>query len=98
MKLYNLPISSRYVSTRGFSFGHAANMITGRGLDMGLFGRKSSGNRCPECRFYVMLEGYGFCSKDVPSNVNVRMLSREGIKRQCVRCPEEMTCGSWVPK
>jgi len=65
---------------------------------MGLFGRKSplKGHRCPECRFYVMLEGHGYCAKDVSSNVNVKYLSTEGIKRQCVRCPEEMTCDSWT--
>ena len=64
---------------------------------MGLFGRKRSGNRCPDCRFYVMVEGYGYCSKDVAENINVRMLTAEGAKRQCVRCPQEMTCSDWNP-
>ena len=65
---------------------------------MGLFNRKKrngGARRCPDCRHYVMLEGYGYCAKDAPASVNVRMLSPGGIKRLCVRCPEEMTCPSW---
>ena len=65
---------------------------------MRLFGRKSAQNRCPECRSYVMVEGYGFCSKDVPAEINVRFLSGAGIKRQCPKCPEAMTCESWTTK
>ena len=66
---------------------------------MGLFSRKSrTKGRCPECRFYAMVEGYGYCSKDVPTHINVRMLSTEGLRRQCVECPEEMNCDSWVAK
>ncbi|MBN1400500.1 MAG: hypothetical protein JXA74_06665 [Anaerolineae bacterium] len=66
---------------------------------MRLFGRKSSGSkRCPDCRYYVMVEGYGFCAKEVPSTVNVRLLSGDAIKRQCPRCPDEMTCGDWAEK
>ena len=62
---------------------------------MGLFGRKRAARRCPDCRYYVMIEGYGYCSKDVPGNVNVRLLSTQGARRQCVRCPAEMTCDNW---
>jgi hypothetical protein len=63
---------------------------------MGLFGRKNAGkNRCPDCVHYVMVEGHGYCAKDVPATTNVRMLSTAGIKRQCVRCPEAMTCPDW---
>ena len=62
---------------------------------MGLFGRKAAKNRCPECRYYVMLEGYGYCSKDVADGVNAKRLSPEGVRRQCPRCPEEMTCEDW---
>ncbi len=66
---------------------------------MGLFGRKSSGGRrCPECKSYVMLAGYGYCAKSVPSNVNVRLLSETAIRRQCARCPEAMTCEEWQAK
>ena len=65
---------------------------------MGLFGRKRSSRRCPDCRYYVMVEGYGYCSKEVPEAVNVRLLSPEGAKRQCVRCPDEMTCDNWQIK
>jgi hypothetical protein len=66
---------------------------------MALFSRKSKkGRRCPECRFYVMLEGHGYCAVGAPSNVDVRMLSGNGIRRWCVRCPEEMTCPSWLPQ
>ena len=65
---------------------------------MGLFGRKRAKNSCPDCRFYVMVEGHGYCAKDVPSTVNVRLLSGEGLKRQCVRCPQEMTCEAWQAK
>ena len=66
---------------------------------MRLFGRKSATKtRCPDCRSYIMVEGYGFCSKDVPPNINVRFLSGEGIKRQCPQCPEEMTCEFWTTK
>jgi len=65
---------------------------------MPLFGRKNSGRRCPDCGYYLMLEGYGYCAKAVPTTVNVRQLSREGILRQCVRCPAEMTCPDWQPK
>ncbi len=63
---------------------------------MRLFGRKSNTNhRCPDCRFYIMVEGHGYCAKDVPPHVNVRLLSQEGVKRQCPRCPAEMTCPDW---
>jgi hypothetical protein len=63
---------------------------------MKLFGKKASaGRRCPDCKFYMMIEGYGYCSKDVPGNVNVRMLSTQGAKRQLVRCPKVMTCADW---
>ena len=66
---------------------------------MGLFRRKpTEEKRCPMCRFYVMLEGKGYCAKDLPSTINVRLLSREGIVRQCGRCPAEMTCGAWTVK
>lgn len=66
---------------------------------MGLFGRKSNGkNRCPDCRFYVMVEGKGYCAKALPATLNVRMLSQDGVKRQCPRCPDAMTCGDWVAK
>jgi len=65
---------------------------------MGLFGRKTAKNRCPDCRFYLLVEGHGFCAKDMPSTVNVRLLSGPGIKRQCASCPAEMTCGSWTAK
>ena len=66
---------------------------------MSLFGRKSSSKqRCPDCAFYVMVEGHGFCARAVPSHVNVRLLSQQGIKRQCPRCPEEMTCEAWQAK
>lgn len=66
---------------------------------MRLFGRKSGGgNRCPDCRFYMMAEGKGFCAKDVPSNVDVRFLSHEGVRRQCASCPDNMTCEAWETK
>ena len=66
---------------------------------MGLFGRKSnSKNRCPDCRYYVMIEGHGYCSKDVPEHVNVRLLSTAGARRQCVKCPPAMTCDAWTAK
>ena len=65
---------------------------------MGLFGRKTAKNRCPDCCFYVMVEGHGFCAKDAPSNVDVRRLTGPGIKRLCPRCPAEMTCESWTAK
>jgi hypothetical protein len=65
---------------------------------MALFGRKNGKNRCPDCRFYVMLEGHGYCAKAVPATVNVRLLSQEGLRRQCARCPDEMTCGDWQAK
>jgi hypothetical protein len=65
---------------------------------MGLFGRKNGGRRCPDCKSYVMVEGYGYCAKSVAANINVRMLSAAALKRQCVRCPDEMTCGDWQTK
>jgi len=65
---------------------------------MGLFGRKNGGKRCPDCRFYVMVEGHGYCAKSIPASVNVRLLSQQGLKRQCSRCPEEMTCSDWQGK
>jgi len=65
---------------------------------MRLFGRKNAGHRCPECRFYAMVEGYGYCARGVPSHIDVRFLSQEGLKRQCSRCPEDMTCGDWQAK
>lgn len=63
---------------------------------MRLFGRSKSAQRCPECRHYAMVEGYGYCAKDVPDSVNIRLLSQRAITRQCSRCPEEMTCSSWT--
>ncbi len=65
---------------------------------MGLFGRKRSkkGQRCPECAHYAMVEGHGYCTKDLPDSVNIRLLSGAAIKRQCERCPEAMTCESWT--
>lgn len=66
---------------------------------MRLFGRKSASNkRCPDCRNYYLVEGHGFCAKEMPSTVNVRMLTGTAIKRQCPRCPEEMTCTDWTTK
>jgi len=66
---------------------------------MRLFGRrKSAKNRCPECTHYVMVEGYGYCAKDIPSSVNVRLLSTDGLKRKCPKCPDAMTCESWTAK
>jgi len=66
---------------------------------MGLFGRKKKGGkRCPECRSYAMVEGYGYCTKDLPSTINIRLLSQDGIKRQCPKCPDAMTCESWTAK
>ena len=66
---------------------------------MPLFGRKSSGGkRCPECRYYAMVEGYGYCAKDVAASVNIRLLSGPAIKRQCEKCPEAMTCETWTAK
>lgn len=64
---------------------------------MGLFGRKK-GNRCPECKSYLMVEGHGFCAKAMPESMNMRMLSGAAIKRQCPRCPDEMTCGDFTAK
>lgn len=65
---------------------------------MGLFDRKRSkkGQRCPECTYYAMVEGHGYCTKDLPDSVNVRLLSGDAIKRQCERCPDVMTCESWT--
>ena len=64
---------------------------------MALFGRRSQNtNRCPECKHYVMVEGYGYCGKEVPAHVNLRMLSTANLKRQCPRCPDEMTCSDWA--
>ena len=66
---------------------------------MRLFGRKSAGtSRCPDCRYYMPLESRGYCTRGVSAGVNVRLLSQEGIKRQCTRCPAEMTCADWQPK
>lgn len=65
---------------------------------MRLFGRKNAKNRCPDCRYYAMVEGYGFCTRSIPSTVNVRLLSGAALKRQCSRCPDEMTCDDWDAK
>jgi hypothetical protein len=65
---------------------------------MKLFGRKAPDKRCPECRSYAMVEGYGYCGKDLDPSINLRMISAAAIKRQCPRCPKEMTCDAWAPK
>lgn len=65
---------------------------------MRLFGRKQPQNRCPDCRHYAMVEGYGYCAKALPETVNIRLLSQDAIRRQCSRCPTEMTCGDWASK
>jgi len=31
----------------------------------------------------------------LPPNINIRLLSQEAIRRQCPRCPDEMTCDDW---
>ncbi len=62
-------------------------------------GRKSAGTRrCTECRHYVAIGTRGYCSRAVPPTINVRLLSQEGIMRQCVACPPEMTCADWIAK
>ncbi len=38
------------------------------------------------------------CAKAVPATVDVRMLSGTGLKRQCPKCPDEMTCPDWTSK
>lgn len=65
---------------------------------MALFGKKDKGQRCSDCKFYVMVEGYGYCAKSIPAGVDIRMLSGAGLKRQCPRCPAEMTCSEWVAR
>ena len=66
---------------------------------MRLFGRKSAGtNRCTDCRYYMPIQTRGYCARAVPPSVNVRLLSREGIIRQCTPCPAEMTCADWAAK
>jgi hypothetical protein len=45
-----------------------------------------------------MVEGYGYCSKAIPESVNIRLLSRVALLRQCPRCPKEMTCPDWAAK
>lgn len=73
--------------------GLASALQRVEGCEMGLFGRKAGAkNRCPDCRFYAMVQGHGYCAKSVPATVNIRLLSQEAIKRQCVPCPEQMTC------
>ncbi len=62
---------------------------------MRLFGRKNSKNRCPDCRYYAMVEGHGYCTRNLPDTVNVRLVSGEALRRQCSRCPAEMTCDDW---
>jgi len=42
---------------------------------MRLFGRKNSKNRCPDCRYYAMVEGHGYCTRNLPDTVNVRLVS-----------------------
>ncbi|MCE5259283.1 MAG: hypothetical protein LLG44_09550 [Chloroflexi bacterium] len=65
---------------------------------MGLFGKKNKNQRCPECRYYLMVEGHGYCAKAVPATTNLRMLSGNAIRRECPRCPDEMTCEDWAAK
>jgi len=64
---------------------------------MGLFGKKNA-KRCPECKYYVMVEGYGYCAKAIPATVNIRLLSSNALRRECQRCPKEMTCEDWTAK
>lgn len=65
---------------------------------MGLFGHKKNSARCTDCAHYVMVQGYGYCSKSVPETTNVRLLSQEALRRQCPRCPKEMTCDDFKAK
>jgi hypothetical protein len=65
---------------------------------MGLFGNKKQNKRCPECRFYLMVEGHGYCAKSLPATTNLRMLSGNAIRRDCPKCPKEMTCPDWTAK
>ena len=65
---------------------------------MALFGKKNNGQRCPNCSRYVMVEGYGYCAKSIPPSTDIRMLSGAALKRQCPRCPAEMTCPDWAAK
>ena len=66
---------------------------------MRLFGRKNTAtSRCPDCRYYMPVQTRGYCARAVPAGVNVRLLSQEGIRRQCTPCPAELTCADWQPK
>jgi len=65
---------------------------------MALFGKKNSARRCPDCKHYAMIEGYGYCAKALPATVDFRMVSGSSLKRQCPRCPAEMTCADWSAK
>ncbi|NLV74237.1 MAG: hypothetical protein GXY52_06105 [Chloroflexi bacterium] len=64
---------------------------------MCLFKKKVT-NRCPECRYYLMVEGHGYCAKAVDPSTNLRLLSGDAIRRQCPPCPREMTCPDWAAK
>jgi len=61
-----------------------------------LFGRKTADvARCPDCNFFMIVASRGYCTRGIPASVNARLLSEEGIKRQCPRCPSELTCADW---
>ncbi len=64
---------------------------------MGLFSKKVK-NRCPECKYYLMVEGHGYCAKNIPETTNLRLLSGDAIRREGQRCPPEMTCPDWTAK
>jgi hypothetical protein len=52
---------------------------------------------CMNCASRTTASGGDFCTKDVPTHINVRQLSDEGVKRLCTPLPEERICSGNQP-
>jgi len=64
---------------------------------MALFAKKGD-ERCPECQHYVYSSNKSLCAKSAPANVNIRLLSEQGVLRICQPCPTEMVCGGYTAR
>jgi hypothetical protein len=65
---------------------------------MALFGKKKEDQRCTNCRNYVLVNNAALCAKKVPAYINIRLLSQDGLRKQCPRCPASMICSDWTAR
>ncbi len=52
---------------------------------------------CLNCKFHTTALDEGYCAKDLPSHIDVRYLSVDGVRRSCEPLPEERICSDHQP-